>query len=56
MKITEDVRRYAKENAIDESTAIERGARQRAKEFEHTEQKFIANHMPICVTREKDDL
>jgi phosphomethylpyrimidine synthase len=36
MKITEDVRRYAKENAIDESTAIEHGLRQKAEEFQHS--------------------
>jgi phosphomethylpyrimidine synthase len=36
MKITEDVRRYAKENAIDESVAIEYGLRQKAEEFQHT--------------------
>jgi len=31
VNITEDVRRYAKENAIDESTAIEHGLRQKAE-------------------------
>ena len=36
MKITEDVRRYAKENAIDESSAIEHGLRQKAEEFQHS--------------------
>jgi len=36
MKITEDVRRYAKENAIDESDAIEHGLRQKAAEFQHS--------------------
>jgi hypothetical protein len=36
MKITEDVRRYAKENAIDESTALEHGLRQKAAEFQHS--------------------
>ncbi len=36
MKITEDVRRYAKENAIDKSTAIEHGLRQKAAEFQHS--------------------
>jgi phosphomethylpyrimidine synthase len=34
MKITEDVRRYAAENAIDESSAIEHGMRAKAAEFE----------------------
>jgi len=36
MKITEDVRRYAKENAIDESNAIEHGLRRKAEEFQHS--------------------
>jgi phosphomethylpyrimidine synthase len=36
MKITEDVRRYAKENAIDEGTAIEHGLRQKAAEFQNS--------------------
>ena len=36
MKITEDVRRYAKENAIDESSAIEHGLRRKAEEFQHS--------------------
>jgi phosphomethylpyrimidine synthase len=36
MKITEDVRRYAKENAIDESSAIEDGLRRKAEEFQHS--------------------
>jgi phosphomethylpyrimidine synthase len=36
MKITEDVRRYAKENAIDENEAIEHGLRQKAAEFQHS--------------------
>jgi len=36
MKITEDVRRYAKENAIDESSAIEYGLRRKAEEFQHS--------------------
>ena len=33
MKITEDVRKYAAENAIDEATAIDQGLRQKATEF-----------------------
>jgi hypothetical protein len=36
MKITEDVRRYAAENAIDENSAIEHGMRAKAAEFEET--------------------
>ena len=36
MKITEDVRRYAKENAIDESSAIEHGLRRKGEEFQHS--------------------
>src|SRR5438270_1312274 len=36
MKITEDVRRYAKENAIAESEAIEHGLREKAAEFQHS--------------------
>jgi len=36
MKITEDVRRYAKENALDESSAIEHGLRRKAEEFQHS--------------------
>jgi phosphomethylpyrimidine synthase len=35
MKITEDVRKYAAEKGIDESTAIETGLRQKAEEFQH---------------------
>jgi phosphomethylpyrimidine synthase len=35
MKITEDVRRYAKENAIDESEALDHGLRGKAAEFVH---------------------
>ncbi len=36
MKITEDVRRYAKENAITESEALEHGLRAKAAEFQHS--------------------
>jgi phosphomethylpyrimidine synthase len=36
MKITEDVRKYAAENAIDETTVLEQGMRQKAAEFQHT--------------------
>jgi phosphomethylpyrimidine synthase len=35
MKITEDVRKYAAEHAIDESTAIEHGMKEKAAEFQH---------------------
>jgi phosphomethylpyrimidine synthase len=35
MRITEDVRKYAAENAIDESKGIEHGLRQKAEEFQH---------------------
>ncbi len=35
MKITEDVRKYAAENAFDESVALEHGLRQKAVEFQH---------------------
>jgi phosphomethylpyrimidine synthase len=36
MKITEDVSRYAKENAITESEALEHGLRAKAAEFQHS--------------------
>ena len=36
MKITQDVRDYAREQGIEESTAIERGMRQKAEEFKQT--------------------
>ena len=36
MKIREDVRKYAAENAIDEDIAIERGLREKAAEFQHS--------------------
>jgi len=36
MKIAEDVRKYAAENAIDETTALEYGMRQKAAEFQHS--------------------
>jgi len=36
MKITEDVRKYAAENDIDEVTAIDHGLRQKAAEFQHS--------------------
>jgi hypothetical protein len=36
MKITEDVRRYAKENAIHETEALEHGLRAKAAEFQHS--------------------
>jgi len=34
MRITEDVRKYAAENAIDEAAAIEKGLQQKAIEFQ----------------------
>ena len=36
MKITEDVRKYAAENALDETVALEHGMRQKAVEFQHS--------------------
>jgi phosphomethylpyrimidine synthase len=36
MKITEDVRKYAAENAVDEGSAIERGLQEKAAEFQHS--------------------
>ena len=33
MKITEDVRKYAAEHAIDESSAIEHGMKEKSAEF-----------------------
>jgi hypothetical protein len=36
MKITEDVRKYAAEHAIDENTAIEHGMKEKAAEFQHS--------------------
>jgi phosphomethylpyrimidine synthase len=36
MKITEDVRKYAAEHAIDEDSAIERGLQEKAAEFQHS--------------------
>jgi phosphomethylpyrimidine synthase len=36
MKITEDVRKYAAEHAIDESAAIEQGMKEKAAEFQHS--------------------
>jgi phosphomethylpyrimidine synthase len=35
MKITEDVRKYAAQQGIDESAAIEQGLREKAEEFQH---------------------
>jgi phosphomethylpyrimidine synthase len=45
MKITEDVRRYAKENAIDENSAIEHGLRQKAAEFKHSGAEIYSQPM-----------
>jgi phosphomethylpyrimidine synthase len=36
MKITEDVRKYAAEHAIDENTAIDHGMKEKAAEFQHS--------------------
>jgi phosphomethylpyrimidine synthase len=36
MKITEDVRKYALEHAIDENAAIEHGMKEKAAEFQHS--------------------
>jgi phosphomethylpyrimidine synthase len=36
MKITEDVRKYAAEHAIDENAAIEHGMKEKAAEFQHS--------------------
>jgi hypothetical protein len=36
IKITEDVRKYAAENAIDEGVAVEHGMRQKAAELAHS--------------------
>jgi phosphomethylpyrimidine synthase len=36
MKITEDVRKYAAEQGIDENAAIEQGLREKAAEFQHS--------------------
>ncbi|PYJ11129.1 MAG: phosphomethylpyrimidine synthase [Verrucomicrobia bacterium] len=36
MKITEDVRKYAAEHAIDENIAIEHGMKEKAAEFQHS--------------------
>jgi phosphomethylpyrimidine synthase len=36
MKITEDVRKYAAENALDETVALEHGMQQKAVEFQHS--------------------
>lgn len=36
VKITEDVRKYAAENAIDTNNAIEQGLREKAAEFQHS--------------------
>jgi len=33
MKITEDVRKYAAEQGVSESEAVERGLKEKAKEF-----------------------
>ncbi len=35
VKITEDVRKYAAQQGIEESAAIEQGLREKAEEFQH---------------------
>jgi phosphomethylpyrimidine synthase len=42
MRITEDVRRYAAEKGIDEGSAIERGLREKAEEFQHAGSELYA--------------
>jgi phosphomethylpyrimidine synthase len=44
MKITEDVRKYAAENAIDEATALEHGMRQKARDFAHAGAEIYGKH------------
>ena len=36
VKIAEDVRKYAAENALDETAALEHGMRHKAAEFQHS--------------------
>jgi phosphomethylpyrimidine synthase len=43
MKITEDVRKYAAEHAIDESTAIEHRMKEKAAEFQHSGAEIYAS-------------
>jgi phosphomethylpyrimidine synthase len=40
MKITEDVREYAKEKALDEKSALEIGMKEKAEEFKKTGMKI----------------
>jgi hypothetical protein len=42
VKITEDVRKYAAQQGIDESAAIERGLREKAEEFQHAGAEIYA--------------
>ena len=42
VKITEDVRKYAAQQGIDESAAIEQGLREKAKEFQQTGAEIYA--------------
>src|SRR5256886_323496 len=42
MKITEDVRKYAAQQGIDESAAIEQGLREKAQEFQHAGAEIYA--------------
>ncbi len=42
VKITEDVRKYAAQQGIDESAAIEEGLREKAKELQHAGAEIYA--------------
>ena len=42
MKITEDVRKFAAQQGIDESAAIEQGLREKAEEFQHAGAEIYA--------------
>ena len=42
MKITEDVRKFAAEQGIDEASAIERGLDEKAKEFQQAGAELYA--------------
>ena len=63
VNLTEDVRRYAKENAIDESTAMEFAARQKISKKKHSRlvsgrklansSRKAANHISCRIHSEK---
>jgi phosphomethylpyrimidine synthase len=42
MKITEDLRKYAAQQGIEESAAIEQGLLEKAEEFQRSELKLYA--------------